>query len=507
VGSMRRVKALTALVLVSSTVFVISPAVAVGDGCLPAPDLASAPSSTSLNLGSGVVAKSWTWDPGNQAQNVSLSPLGTKVSVVEGNLRSMDFGVLHEGIPTVRTLRDLSAANSRALASINGDYFDFDTNIPWNAMIESGTLTYAPSGRTGVIGMAQKKVVPAKGYRTTGTLTVSTKKFSITGVNQLSPGSESMVVYLPNSYRPVPPKGEATVLIKAGRIYKVYPKGAAVRVSSGTVIQARGAIAKVLGRLKLKTKIKLTLANPPEYETRMAADTVSSVGTISNNVTTLSFDAVNYKTVSTNGATIFDEKFNKTPIRARTTLRIGVDSLGRQIVKNVYLSGAGITVGSGELVVQANGNSASLAKRFRAGDIVSIKFSYQAQEKTSYITAAGRGPRLVQNSKFTWICSQHSKEFRPRSAIGWDQDGKVWLMTSSRGQDAVDFGFRQGGSTADQIGHWLQSLGATDAILLDGGGSTTMVIKNPASSWQRFDIPDSGWYRDLASGYSFLTKD
>jgi len=50
-------------------------------------------------------------------------------------------------------------------------------------------------------------------------------------------------------------------------------------------------------------------------------------------------------------------------------------------------------------------------------------------------------------------------------------------------------------------------LGATDAILLDGGGSTTMVIKNPASSWQRFDIPESGWYRDLASGYSLLTKD
>jgi len=316
-----------------------------------------------------------------------------------------------------------------------------------------------------------------------------------------------MVVYLPNSYRPVPPKGDATVLIKNGKIYRVYPKGAAINVRTGTVIQARGAIAKVLGRLKLTTKIKLVLANPPQYETRMAADKIKTVGTIANFATTMFFDAVNYKAVSANGATVFDTSFTRTPTRARTTLRIGKDELGRQVVRNVYTSGAGITAGSGELVVQANGNAATLARRFRAGDLVTVKYTYQAEAKTTFITAAGRGPRLVQNSKFVWICSQHSKEFRPRTAVGWDQDGKVWLITSSRGQDAADFGYRQGGSTADQIGHWLQSLGATDAILLDGGGSTTMVIKNPASSWQRFDIPDSGWYRDLASGYGFLTKD
>lgn len=504
---MRRVKALAAVALAVSAGLTISPTVASADSCLPTPALSSAPANTSLSLGSGVTAKSWTWAPGSQAENASLSPLGTKVSVVEGNLRSIDFGVLHEGIPTLKTLRNLSERNPRALASINGDYFDYDTNIPWNAMIEAGNLIYSPSGNSGVIGMALKKVLPARGYRTTGTLTVATKKFSVTGVNQLAPGAESMVVYLPNSYRRVPPKGDSTLLIKNGKIYRVYPRGASLDVKTGTVIQARGEIAKVLGRLKVTTKIKFVLADPPEYETRMAADVLKTVGTIANFATTITFDAVNYKSVSSNGATVFDSSFINTPKRSRTTLRIGRDDLGRQVVKNVYTSGAGITAGSGELVVQANGNSATLARRFRAGDIVTINYSYQAEAKTTYISAAGRGPRLVQNSKFTWICSQHSKEFRPRTAIGWDQDGKVWLITSSRGQDAADFGYRQGGSTADQIGHWLQSLGATDAILLDGGGSTTMVIKNPVSSWQRFDIPDSGWYRQLASGYGFLTKD
>jgi hypothetical protein len=96
----------------------------------------------------------------------------------------------------------------------------------------------------------------------------------------------------------------------------------------------------------------------------------------------------------------------------------------------------------------------------------------------------------------------HSKDFRPRSAIGWNQDGQVWLMASSRGADAADMGMRQGGSTADQMARWLMSLGATDAVLLDGGGSTTMEIKEPAANWKRFDLPDSAWYRALSNAFS-----
>jgi hypothetical protein len=65
---------------------------------------------------------------------------------------------------------------------------------------------------------------------------------------------------------------------------------------------------------------------------------------------------------------------------------------------------------------------------------------------------------------------------------------------------------RQGGSTSDQMGHWLQSLGATEVVLLDGGGSTTMQIRHPESGWQRFDLPDSAWYRGLANGFTLESK-
>jgi len=498
------IRTVVATLSITGSLAISAPALAAVSGCLNTPALDASHQSSSMNLGSGVTAKSWTWSAGNDAENARLSPLGTKVSVIEGNLRNINFGILHWAIPQTQTLRDLSQESESAIASLNGDYFD--GNGPWNAMVENSQVIYSPPTTTGVVGMTTKKVVISKGYRATGSLTVGSTKYQITGVNQQSPGPESMVVYSASSESKVPPKGETTLVLRGGLVYKVYSAGAAVNVNSGIVIQAKGLVAKALAKLKVKTKAKLVLNKAPMYETQISADTVKTAGTVSSGSVTLTFDSVNYQNLSASGATLFDENFAGTPNRARTTLQLATDDQGRYFVKNVYASGASVSVQSGELVVQANGAAAVSARKFKVGDLVTVKAGYQALVKSNFVSAAGRGPRLVELGRFIWICALHSKDFRPRSAIGWDQDGRVWLVASSRGQDAFDFGFRQGGSTADQMGHWLMSLGATEAVLLDGGGSTTVEIKNPAAGWQRLDIPDSAWYRELANGFSLQAK-
>lgn len=500
----KKVRQLAVVGLVASAVLISTPALAGGSGCLPTPTLDGAHQSSALSLGSGVTATSWTWQPGSDAENASLSMLGSKLSVIEGNLRTIDFGILHWAIPQTKTLRDLSQGSDLALASLNGDYFD--GNGPWNAMIENSEVSYSPPGTSSVVGMSLRKVVPSRGYRSTGTLTVGTKKYQVTGVNQPNPGPESLVVYGALSGTQIPVRGQTTLVLKAGAIYKIYPKGATVSIKLGTVIQARGAIATTLATLKVKTKVKLSLAKSPLYETQMTADFIKTAGTISNNNTTLVFDSVNYVYQSVLGATLFDENFVGTPNRATATLRLAIDDLGRHYVKNVYRTGASVVAADGESIVQARGAAAGSVRKFKVGDLVTVKSGYQSNANTSFISAAGRGPRLVENGKFIWVCSQHVKDYRPRSAIGWNDDGKVWLVASSRGQDAADFGFRQGGSSSDQLGHWLLNLGATNVVLLDGGGSTTVEIKNPASGWQRMDIPDSGWYRELANAFSIQVK-
>ena len=472
--------------------------------CISAPELTSSRQTESINMQNGVKAYSWRWYPGSDATRAQLAYQGTKVSIATGNLRNIDFGILHWGIPNWQDLRMLNYSDYTSLASINGDYMD--NNGPWSAMIEDSSMFYAPPVDSGVVGMVSVKVNPAKGYRATGTVKVGKRFFRVTGVNQLKPGSSSVVVYNANFVNDIPPKGEATLVIRNGKLYRFYPNGASVPKKTGTVIQVRGPQALFVKSLVANSAVSFKLGPTPATETRMAADSVRAVGSISSTNVTLNFDAINYGYLSQYGATLFDQNYEQTTKSARVTLRILPDEQGRLIVRNVYRQGYHTKVDSGGYIVQVSSNYASTALRFKAGDVVTISRGYRSAANSKFINAAGRGPRLLQNGKFVWVCSNHSNEHRPRSAIGWNQDGQVWLITSSRGANADDGGMRMGGSTTDQMAHWLEQLGATDAVLLDGGGSTTMEIKHPEDGWQRMDLPNEAWYRSLANAFAIKSK-
>jgi len=496
-------KSVRGIAITSVIVLVLSGAVsanAANSDCLSTPTLNTSHLVESKSLDYGVSAQAWQWQPGSDATSASLSPLGTRVSVATGNLRKISFGILHWSIPQTQDLRMLSVTGENALASLNGDYFD--GNGPWNAMLEDGHMIYSPPGTTGVVGLIKRTVIPSKGYRATGHVTVDTKKYSVTGVNQLSPGNNSIVVYGQDFVNDLTPKGQVTIVIKSGKIYKVYPKGAAVSKRLGTVVQVRGKYAATFAKFALKKAAKVALAPAPMYETRMVADSVAPAGSISSATNTVAIDAYNFGPLSSTGATLFDGEYSDTTRSGKVTLRILPDATGKLVIRNVYRQGYFTKVDPGGYILQAKGAAATAALRFKTGDVVTISRGYRSSTGANFVNAAGRGPRIVQNSKFVWICELHGKEFRPRSAIGWNQDGQVWLMASSRGADAADMGMRQGGSTADQMAKWLMSLGATDAVLLDGGGSTTMEIKDPDASWQRFDLPDSAWYRALSNAFS-----
>ncbi len=499
-----RLRIIASSMLATLLVTTTPPALALDPECIAAPTLTTARRTEAINMQNGVVASAWRWYPGADASRAKLAYQGTKVSVATGNLRNIDFGILHWGIPNSQDLRMLNYSDYATLASINGDYMD--NNGPWSAMIEDSSMFYAPPGDSGVVGMVTVKVDPSKGYRATGTLKVGKKIYRITGVNQLKPGASSVVLYNSNYVHDIPPKGEATIVLRGSKLFRFYPNGASVSKKIGTVIQLRGPKAASVKSLVANSFVKLALAEPPTTETRMAADSVRAIGSISSTNTTLNFDSINYGYLSPYGATLFDQNYESTTKSGRVTLRIQPDDLGRLVVKNVYRQGYYTKVDTGGYIVQVSSTLASTALRFKAGDVVTVSRSYRSAAKSQFINAAGRGPRILQNGKFIWVCGNHSNDYRPRSAIGWNQDGQVWLITSSRGENANDNGMRMGGSATDQIGLWLQQLGATDAVLLDGGGSTTMEIKHPEDGWQRFDLPDEAWYRSLANAFAIKSK-
>ena len=86
-------------------------------------------------------------------------------------------------------------------------------------------------------------------------------------------------------------------------------------------------------------------------------------------------------------------------------------------------------------------------------------------------------PQLIKNGKIdiTWEREKAAKTFalgrHPRTAVAKLKKGKFLMMTVDGRQPGISEGM-----TLQELAEYLLSLGATDAMNLDGGGSTTMYV-------------------------------
>ena len=97
---------------------------------------------------------------------------------------------------------------------------------------------------------------------------------------------------------------------------------------------------------------------------------------------------------------------------------------------------------------------------------------------TSAEDVLGAGPLLVVNGRveITDRLERMTPAFRtdlhPRTAIAWLGDGRALLLVADGRHPPQRVGL-----TLDDLARLLIEFGARDAINLDGGGSTTMVVK------------------------------
>jgi len=91
--------------------------------------------------------------------------------------------------------------------------------------------------------------------------------------------------------------------------------------------------------------------------------------------------------------------------------------------------------------------------------------------------AMAAGPRLLKDGRrlaYTTFDATYGAARHPRTALGLDARRRLaWLVTV----DGRQPGFSEG-ANLDELTDILISLGARDAINLDGGGSTTMVVES-----------------------------
>lgn len=128
-----------------------------------------------------------------------------------------------------------------------------------------------------------------------------------------------------------------------------------------------------------------------------------------------------------------------------------------------------------------------------------IEVSLSIEDKwmdAQYILAAG--PLLVKDGQVNITMStlsQFAKKNDPRTAVAIDSTGtRVFLVTVDGRQS------HSKGASLNDLASYLISLGATSAINLDGGGSTTMVVRNPGFVYPSIvNRPSDGFERRVST--------
>ncbi|EAX47464.1 Exopolysaccharide biosynthesis protein [Thermosinus carboxydivorans Nor1] len=150
-------------------------------------------------------------------------------------------------------------------------------------------------------------------------------------------------------------------------------------------------------------------------------------------------------------------------------------------------------------VLSAHGRQAQALAGLKVGDKVKIHQSLgPVWDKT--VHALGAGPMLLKNgsiyltTKIEEFGSDVAGGRAPRTALGLTKDGRVLLVVVDGRQPT------SAGMTLLELALFLQELGAVDAMNLDGGGSSEMVINDKV-----VNKPSDGRERKVGSALAVIS--
>lgn len=166
------------------------------------------------------------------------------------------------------------------------------------------------------------------------------------------------------------------------------------------------------------------------------------------------------------------------------------------IIQSIQAGGATILPGS--LVLSAHGQAKKALSTLKNGDKIQIRQTLgQVFDACKY--ALGAGPRLVKNGMISLTITE--EQFgsdvaggrAPRTAVGRTKKGHILLVVVDGRSLASQ------GMTLEELAQLMKSLGAWDAMNLDGGGSSEMVL-----SGKIVNQPSDGRERPVGSALLVL---
>ena len=154
-------------------------------------------------------------------------------------------------------------------------------------------------------------------------------------------------------------------------------------------------------------------------------------------------------------------------------------------------------IAAGTTVLLAREAGADALAALRPGDTVGVTYAPRS-DAGKIAVAVGGNEVLLRDGVVQPV---DDVAMHPRSAVGFSADGrKLWLATVD-GRQADSRGM-----TELEMARHLKSLGADDAINLDGGGSSTLLARNEGEAAPSVrNSPSDGGERLVPNGIGFTT--
>ncbi|WP_314173037.1 phosphodiester glycosidase family protein [Streptomyces winkii] len=161
-------------------------------------------------------------------------------------------------------------------------------------------------------------------------------------------------------------------------------------------------------------------------------------------------------------------------------------------------------IADGTTVLVGRDAGAKTLDGLEVGDRVSPEYHVRTDDGSPVPRTAvgGRGLLVVDGKPQNWE-GRPNNATAPRTAVGFSKDGTTMHVMSVDGRQAAS-----GGVTLTELALMMKDLGAYNALNLDGGGSSTLLAREPgAERLQLENAPSDGEEREVPNGLALTAPE
>ena len=279
-------------------------------------------------------------------------------------------------------------------------------------------------------------------------------------------------------YLPAEGKGEITVQMGRREITAIY-------------------IAKGTNSLKLESVTETTVADGIVYEERLYRDPDGKP--VRAYIITVAKGAASFCTSTPSNSTETGKVSNmKNQITA-------AENAGKKVIAGVnadFFDMGGTNVMRGlcikdGVVMTGTGDRPWFGITNDGEAVMGVATEYEKYKGQLYNAVGGSHILLKSDATSSLgVGTEFGDTRHPRTAVGTKPDGSVVIMVVDGRQSEIS----NGASLAD-LAEMFSSMGCSDAINLDGGGSSTFVLKNSKGEFIVENSPSAGALRAVANGF------